>query len=95
MSYNLIITATAEMEIIEACLYYEAVQNGLSDRFLNELYKTYKKLETNPQFYSYISLTIAKQMRDIAFNTFPYVVVFEIKKQEVIVHAVINTKRDR
>jgi len=89
--YNLIITTTAEQHVIEACLYYEEQQSGLSDDFLKDLYSTYDRLSIHPGYYSFISKKDG--LRDIRLHTFPYVVVYEVVDKNVIVLAVHNTYR--
>ena len=93
MSYNLIVTAVAEDHILNACDYYETQQPGLSDRFLAELQSVYKKRSSNPQYYSYISTHPGDQYRDVSLYKFPFVVIYEISDEDVIVIAVFNTHR--
>lgn len=93
MAYNLIITATAEDHILNACNYYETQQAGLSERFLTELHTAYKKISSNPQHYSYISPKPDDKYRDIKLYKFPFVVIYEINENDVIVIAVFNTYR--
>lgn len=67
--------------------WYEEQQLGLGELFLTELDVCYDKLETLPAVYA----KIKKNFRQIILKTFPYVVVFEIIKNEVIVYAVFHT----
>jgi len=91
VTYPLIVTATAEQHILETCFYYEEQQAGLAERFLSELYKAYEKISTHPEYYSFISAK--DNFRDVRLHTFPYVVIYEIKNNEVIVIAVFNTHK--
>ncbi len=93
MLYNLIITKTAEGHIVDACNYYETQQSGLSDRFLTELFDACKKISSNPQHYSFISSNPKDKFRDIKLYKFPFVVIYEISGNDVIVIAVFNTHR--
>jgi hypothetical protein len=63
---------------------------GLGELFLTELNACYHKLETWPTAYA----KIKKSFRQIILKTFPYVVVFEIIKDEVVVYAVFQTSRN-
>jgi mRNA-degrading endonuclease RelE of RelBE toxin-antitoxin system len=91
--YNLVITPKASFDVVDACIYYESMQTGLSDRFLSELIATYDKLREGPQHYSYISPNRKNKLRDIKIKHFPYLVIFDINKDTVTVYAVFNTHR--
>jgi len=91
MSYNLIVTTVAEQQTDDACNYYEEQQAGLAERFLSELYDTYLKIADHPEYYGIISPN--DELRDIKLHSFPYVVIYEIQSNDVIVIAVFNTYR--
>ena len=93
MAYNLIITPRASLDVVDACLYYESLQQGLSDRFLSELLAAYNKVRENPQHYSFISSKRKNKLRDIRVKDFPYLVVFDITDDTVTVYAVFNSHR--
>lgn len=93
MNYNLIVTETAENHISDACEYYDSQLPGLSQRFLKELYVEYQKIATNPEHYSFISSLPDDIYRDIKVYKFPFVVIFRIEGNDVIVIAVFNTYR--
>jgi hypothetical protein len=91
--YNLIVTTVAEEHIVSACNYHETQQAGLSERFLAELKAAYKKISADPQLYSYISSHPNDKFRDIKLYKFPFVVIYEINGNDIIVVAVFNTNR--
>ena len=93
MNYNLIITATAEDNILNACFYYDTQQIGLSERFLAELETAYDKISSNPDHYSYVSSNPDDKYRDIKLYKFPFVIIYEVRGDDVIVIAVFNTHR--
>lgn len=70
--------------------YYEQKLKGLGEKFLNELKKRFNDLEKHPQHYSFIDEDKTKVFRDVLLKSFPFVIVFEINKTEVIVYAVHN-----
>ena len=70
--------------------WYEEQKQGLGEAFLKELDTCYRQLETHPQHYG----KIKKNVRQVAVKRFPFVVVYEIIKQEVVVFAVFHTKRN-
>jgi len=88
--YQLVIKPRAIEMAREAYKWYEEQQPGLGDLFLIELDSCYDKLEAFPLVYA----KIKKNFRQIILKTFPYVVVFEIFKDEVVIYAVFHTSRN-
>jgi mRNA-degrading endonuclease RelE of RelBE toxin-antitoxin system len=74
----------------EAYDWYEQQSKGLGEIFLSELNTCYKKIEAQPAFYS----KAKKNFRQLRLKRFPYVVVYEILKSEVVVFAVFHTSRN-
>jgi len=70
--------------------WYEEQQTGLGDRFLNELEECYDKIESMPEIYA----KIKSNFRQIILPVFPYVIVFEILKNDIVVYAVFHTSRN-
>ncbi len=91
MAYNLIIKEEADADALEAFLYYQDRKNGLGERFLQSIQDAYTKLEANPQFYSILKTDKKKIFRDIKVSDFPFVIIFEIIVNDVIVYAVHST----
>lgn len=69
--------------------WYEEQQTGLGDLFLAELDKGLDKLEVWPLSYA----KIKKDYRQLILHAFPYVIVYEILKTDVVVYAVFHTSR--
>lgn len=55
MHYNIIISFEAEKDTNSAYFYYENLQTGLGERFLDELSLFYNKLVQHPEYYSFTS----------------------------------------
>jgi hypothetical protein len=91
MSYRIVIKEGALQDAIDGYLYYEELQLGLGERFLDELNARYNQIRENPQYYGYASDGVSPNVRDVALDGFPYLVVFEIFDEEVIVYAIHNT----
>lgn len=91
--FKLVIKQEAYNDTLEAYQFYEQEQPGLGEVFLNTLQLCYNALSENPQYYSYISADTKLIFRDIKVGKFPYVVVYEIVANNVIVYAVHNTYR--
>jgi plasmid stabilization system protein ParE len=86
---QLVIKPSAIKMAQEAYDWYEEQQQGLGELFLKELNRCFDKIEEWPLLYAIIK----KDFRQIVLQTFPYVVVFEIIKSDVIVYAVFHTSR--
>lgn len=92
MSYQLKVSSTAYKETDDAFAYYEEQSTGLGERFLKSLEDAYSKLSQTPQYYSYIRND--KNIRDIKIKTFPFVIIFQIMENTVLVLRVFNTNRN-
>ena len=90
MVYKLEIRPLATLEILEAFDWYELQREGLGVEFLDELEIFYTTLLRNPSSYGYFD----RPTRQGKINRFPYVVVFEIFYESVVVYSVFMTKQD-
>lgn len=88
--YNLQIRPLATIEIIEAYDWYEAQKEGLGLDFLNELEVFYSNLTQNPFTYSYYEAPV----RQGKINRFPYLVVYEIFDETIVVYSVFMAKQN-
>ena len=93
MGYNLEIRPKAEPDAENAIDYYFVISIDLAVRFNDELYAAYEKIGNNPQFYKYISNRRNKQIRFTKLKSFPYIVIFRVKGNTVVVMSVFNTHR--
>lgn len=91
MSFLVLIKQEAHEDVLAAYVYYEEKQPGLGDRFLTELQQAYDQLAGLPSANGFIAEDTLKVLRDVKVNRFPYVIVYEIIEQEVVVYAVHNT----
>ncbi len=74
----------------EAYDWYEEQQEGLGDQFLKALDGSFGRAEKSPFAYA----IIRKSFRQVLLTTFPYAVVFEVLKNDVVVYAVFHTSRN-
>jgi len=88
--YHLIIKEEARAEISDAYFWYEKKQNKLGKRFLNSLNDCFTSLKSNPKIYA----KKHKDMRQALIDVFPFIVIYEIEKNNIVVYAVFNTHRD-
>jgi plasmid stabilization system protein ParE len=92
MSYQLRVSSTAYQETKDAFLFYEEQSPGLGEKFLKSVEDAYFKLSQTPQFYTYIDNS--KNIRDLKIKTFPFVIIFQIVENKVLVLRVFNTNRN-
>jgi len=88
--YQLVFKARAIDMAKKAYKWYEEQQPGLGDLFLKELDNCYDRIEAEPALYAKININF----RQIILRTFPYVVVFEVINEDIIVYAVFHTSRN-
>jgi mRNA-degrading endonuclease RelE of RelBE toxin-antitoxin system len=94
MGYNLILTDEADQDTADAYLYYEGQLEGLGDRFLHELQHLYDQLKDNPEHYGYFSKNQKYNYRRVAINHFPYLVIYRVINDFVVVQVIHNSNRD-
>lgn len=91
MAYKVIVRDVAKEDTQAAYDHYEDEKKGLGEEFLEELLKKFDDLASKPHNYGYIDdQTI---IRDVKIDRFPYVIVFEIIEDSVVVYSVHNTYR--
>lgn len=90
MTFKLIIQEEAQLEVIEAFLYYEGKQNGLGDLFLDHLNSYFKWIRNYPFHFS----QKRKPFREAVVKRFPFIIIYEVLESEVIVYSVFNTWQD-
>jgi toxin ParE1/3/4 len=90
MAYKLEIRPLATLEVLEAFDWYELQREGLGVEFLNEAEAFYTSMLLNPSSYGFYD----KPVRQGKIDRFPYVVVFEIFEESVVVYSVLMTRQD-
>ena len=88
--YSLIIKPRAILMTKDAYDWYEEQKPGLGEDFLDELDGIYNKLSAHPEYFG----KVKKNFRQAALKRFPFVIVYEIIKTEVVVFAVFHTSRN-
>jgi hypothetical protein len=71
--------------------WYNEQQTGVGERFLLQVVSTFRLIETNPLHYEE---KFSKKFRFAKVADFPFVVVFKVKKQLVVVNSVFHTSRN-
>lgn len=77
----------ANIEIIEAYLYYEEKRTGLGEEFLEHLNTYFERIITNPKHFP----QKRKPYREAFIKRFPFLIIYEITKDKVLVYSVFNT----
>jgi plasmid stabilization system protein ParE len=89
MAYALVIQPKAIFELKEAFDWYEEQNYGLGYEFIDEIEACYRKICAHPERYPPVN----SLYRRIKANRFPYLIVYEIEKADVIVNSVRHLKR--
>jgi toxin ParE1/3/4 len=90
MGYNIVVQQEAIIDIQTAYEWYEEKRAGLGDELILEIEDCLQKVAQSPQNYSYIN----NIFRRIKTSRFPYLIVYEIDGENVIVIAVKHAKRN-
>lgn len=91
MVFKIVISALAEYEIEEAIEFYESRSKGLGKQFL-EYFKGYLKiLKANPELFS---IKKPPFYRELPLKKFPFVIIYEIFQNEVVIYSVFHTSRN-
>ncbi len=91
MIFEVCVLPGAERDIIAAEDWYEEQRPGLGGEFNRDIHASIRKLTTNPLLYPLRHRRLG--VRWLISARFPYRIVYQIKKDNVIVLAVIHTAR--
>lgn len=89
MIYELIIQEEASLEILEAYIYYENAQKGLGEKFIKQLNKYFLRIQSHPKHFE-----IKKNYREAFVQKFPYLIIFDIIDNKIIILSVFNTHQN-
>ncbi|SIT26815.1 type II toxin-antitoxin system RelE/ParE family toxin [Chryseobacterium gambrini] len=89
MIYELIIQEEASLEILEAYIYYENAQKGLGEKFMKQLNKYFVRIQDHPKHFE-----IKKNYREAFVQKFPYLIIFDIIDNKIIILSVFNTHQN-
>ena len=88
MKYKIIVTLAAREDTQQAFNYYENTHTGLGDDFLEDIEEQYIAISENPYEYSYTDNK--RVLRDVILNRFPYLIIFKVQSEFIIVLSVHN-----
>ena len=84
MSYELVIQSEAVIDIQKVFEWYEERRAGLGYEFIEEIEEGLGRLSRNPQHYTAIN----QKYRRVVIRRFPYLIVYEIEDNKVIVNSI-------
>ena len=93
MGYKLELQQQAIVEIQDAYDWYETQRLGLGDELMEEIEDALAAISEDPERYGYVKTN--SLYRRIRVSRFPYMVVYEVEGNVVIVNSVVHFKRDK
>ena len=78
LSYFIIFSSRAQKEIASAWDWYEERQQGLGDRFIQEVVRKAQLIEQNPERYP----TRYNSYKETILSTFPFLIIYRINKRK-------------
>ena len=87
MSYELLVTPKAKAEITGGYIYYETLKPGLGEKFLEQLDFYFNRITTSPEQFT----QKRAPYREAFIKKFPFLIIFEIRNNSIIVYSVFNT----
>ena len=89
MSYALEIQQEAVIDIQEAFEWYEIQKAGLGFEFIEEVENALANISDHPKFYTAIN----RFFRRIKIKRFPYLIIYEIENDLVIINSVPHARK--
>lgn len=80
---------TAEVELWEAIDWYDEQREDLGKEFARELERVVKVISSTPERFP----IVFGQARKVVLKRFPYIIIFEVRDQLIIILAIFHTSR--
>lgn len=92
MSFSIVVSEFAQMDIDDATKYYEVKRQGLGRLFLLSVKDTFSLIAQNPLMY----VKIYKEIRRALTKKFPYAIFYRIDKKakEVTIYRILSSYRN-
>lgn len=90
MIYHFSLSPNAENDLLEATLWYENQQTGLGEKFIQKVESYFLRIQNHP---FHFPLKKGK-LREAYIQKFPYVIIYQITGDHIIVFAVFNTHQN-
>ncbi len=82
--YSTIFSSRAQKEISLSWEWYEKKQQGLGDRFVNEVINRIRKIERYPERYP----TRYRSYKETPVQVFPYLIIYRVNKKKKTIRIV-------
>ena len=89
MNYKLHPLLGVDNDISNAVEWYESQQKGLGERFIDDWESTANYILSNPLAFS----KKIKSFRQAVLKNFPYLIIYEVVGNLIVIYAVINGKQ--
>jgi len=83
-------TSSAEAELQEAIAFYEAAENGLGARLLDEVEALVARILAHPEAWTPMS----PRTRRCRTHRFPYGLFYQVRTNEILILSVMDLRRD-
>ena len=90
MSLPVVLIKEAQVDFDEAFDWYESQRPDLGLDFVTRVQTVFDRISANPQLHG----TVFKDIRKAVVRRFPYCVFYRAEELQVVVLAVIHSKRD-
>ena len=88
------VLTAAELEVIEAAVWYDEQRPNLGDEFLQELAGAFERIRTDPLLFGRLEQFAGRdEVRRCLVSRFPYVVIYRYQPEETLVIAVSHVRR--
>ncbi len=87
----LTLTEEAEQDLLEARDWYDKKQLKLGDDFMVAVDTCFASIERNPEMFIFSH----GRVRRALMKKFPYVVLFRVSEDEILIVGCLHTRRDR
>lgn len=90
MIYQFSLSPNAEADLLETALWYESQQIGLGEKFAQKIESYFFRIQNNPLLFP-----LKKgNLREAYIQKFPYVIIYQIIENNIIVFTVFNTHQN-
>ena len=84
----------AREEMRQSARWYEEKRSGLGDEFLDEVHAAFEEIEVHPKRFKKVEMEDSdREIRRFIVKRFPFLVVYEVRAEEVLIVAVAHGKR--